>query len=103
MQKVQEDRSSNTPAIEETRFYDPYPVASRSPPKPAGERCSVAFWNLSDRDMMLKVAGQTRPLPRGKSVSMELGRKFSWQVDERQPQEESVAVNDPGLEIVIRR
>jgi hypothetical protein len=103
LQKVQEERSSNAPTGEDAHFYDPYPVATRDPMKPAGERCSVAFWNLSDRDMTLKVAGQVRPLPRGKSVSLQLGRKFTWQVDERRPQEETVAASDPGLEIVIRR
>jgi hypothetical protein len=103
MQKVQEERSSNAANVEDARFYDPYPVASRNPMKPVGERCAVAFWNLSARDMTLKVAGQTRPLLRGQKVSLDLGRKFTWQVDERQPREETVAASDPGLEIVIRR
>jgi hypothetical protein len=100
---VREERSANAPSADATRYYDPYPVVSRDPMKPAGERCAVAFWNLSDRDMTLKVAGQTRLLLRGKSVSVEIARKFTWQVDERQPREETVAAADPGLEIVIRR
>jgi hypothetical protein len=103
MQKVQEERSSNAPGVEDPHFYDLYPVATRNPNKPAGERSSVAFWNLSDRDLTLKVAGQIRTLPRGQKVGLELARKFTWQVDERQPREETVAVTDPGLEIVIRR
>jgi hypothetical protein len=100
---VQEERSSNAPAVDDTHFFDPYPVASRSGTRPVGDRCLVAFWNLTDRDMTLKLAGQHWPLPRGKSLSLELGRKFTWQVDERPPQEGNVAAGDPGLEIVIRR
>ena len=59
MQKVREDRSANGSAAEDSRFYDPYPVASRDPMKLAGERCSVAFWNLS---VIFQVDAPTRVL-----------------------------------------
>jgi hypothetical protein len=80
-----------------------FAVAAGDRAKPAGDRCSVAFWNLSAQDLTLKVDGQKRILPRGKSLTLELDRKFVWQVEGREPEAERVPANETGLEIVIRR
>jgi len=91
------------PGVSESRFFDVYSVASANGVKPAGERCSVAFWNLSKQDLVLKVGGQRQVLGRGKSMTLNLDRQFVWQVEGREPQAEQVPANESALEIVIRK
>lgn len=92
------------PGVTETRpYYDAYTVAPRSSDKPAGDLCWVGFWNLSSRDMTLKLGERTHTLPRGKSIKLEVGRQFAWRIEDREAQNESVSANTSGLEIVIRR
>src|SRR5262249_13589094 len=50
---------------ESLSFYDAYPVARRDPAQPAGDLAQVAFWNLTDRDLTIRLEGQARQLPRG--------------------------------------
>jgi hypothetical protein len=88
---------------ESRRYYDVYPASSATPGQATDGRATIAFWNLTDRDLTLKVDGQERFLVRGKSLTMDLGRQFVWQVSGHDPQNESVARGETGLEIVIRR
>lgn len=87
----------------ESRFYDVYPVATRGAASAASDRCSVVFWNLSGRAVVLKVDGQTRTLAAGANTTLDLRRQFVWQVNDREPQFERVAASDSALEIVLRR
>jgi hypothetical protein len=48
---------------------------------PGKDRLKVGFWNLTGRDITLTVDGKTRTLAKNRSLSLELGREFSWQVD----------------------
>jgi hypothetical protein len=82
--------------------YDVYPVAARGG-VPAGDRPLVSFWNLSDRDLTLKVAGQMYVVPRGGRERLRLDRHFAWQVEGREERNEEVADGGAGLEIVLRR
>jgi hypothetical protein len=92
-----------TPRVTESRSaVASYSVVPRSSEKLAGERCSVGFWNLTNRDLTLKVEGNSRVIPRGKSVTLELGRQFVWQIEGREPQTEQVPPTEAGVEIVIR-
>jgi hypothetical protein len=103
----------NMPAIPETR-EPPRVSESRSlAPQPAetlyvaekrpADTCRVGFWNLSNRDLALTIDGQTRTLPRNRSVTLRLGRVFVWQVDGSKTQMERVPVDQTTHEIVIRR
>jgi hypothetical protein len=92
------------PAVSESRaYFDTYPGGGTGAAKVPADRCSVAFWNLSGQDLSLKVDGQARPLPRGRSVTLTLGRQFVWQVEGREPQKQEVPMKEAALEIVIRR
>ncbi|GIW79995.1 MAG: hypothetical protein KatS3mg105_1802 [Gemmatales bacterium] len=83
-------------------FYDVYASG-----QPAGrhveEKHGVGFWNLSQRDLTLKVAGQTYSLRRGESLRLQLADEFTWQVDQREAQVQRIAPGESSLEIVIRR
>ena len=91
------------PHVTESNFYDVYRVISRQEARPAGDSCSIAFWNLSSTDMALKVAGRTHTLPRDKNLMLTLDREFVWQVEGREAQVERVPAGESALEIVIRR
>jgi hypothetical protein len=69
----------------------------------AGERCKVGFWNVTGRDVTLKVDGQPRLLPRDRAVTLDLGRSFSWQVDQDQAITEHVPVEQPFHEVILRQ
>jgi hypothetical protein len=88
----------------EATYFDSYAVARLAGGKSGGgERYAVGFWNLSQRSLTLKAGGQARVLSAGQSVTMELNREFTWQVEGREIQTARVADGDAGLEIVIRR
>jgi len=63
----------------------------------------VAFWNLTDQDLALRIDGKPQPLQRGQSITLDLGRQFVWQVEGRDPQRENIPLGESALEIVIRR
>lgn len=88
----------------------PKPAVSETPATrtsyyagPAGDTVTVSFWNYSDRDQILSVAGERRLLPRGKGVALDVPREFTWQGDGRGVQQERVPDGKTGLEIVLRR
>jgi hypothetical protein len=87
----------------EPSFYDVYAVAARGGAAPAADRRTVCFWNLSRRDVVLKVAGRRQTLPPGARSRLELGRQFVWQVEGRPERSEDMAADAAGLEVVIRR
>jgi hypothetical protein len=83
------------------KFYDSYLVASGG--RPAGDRCAVMFWNLSGQGLTLTVDGQSRPLPAGQSLRLDLKRDFAWRVAGRDEERQQVPAQESGVEIVIRR
>src|SRR5205823_13840024 len=42
---------------ESTSFFDAYSVASAKTATSGGERCTVDFWNLTERDLLLRIDG----------------------------------------------
>ncbi len=84
------------------KFYDSYFVAAAAR-APGGDRCAVTFWNLSGRRLALTVDGQSRTLPAGQSVRLDLKRDFAWGVSGRDPERQQVPPREAGVEIVIRR
>lgn len=89
---------------ESTSFYDAYSVAGQSGSRVAGDRCTVDFWNLTDRDLILRIQGEPpHLLPRGKSVPVTTARQFTWQVEGRDTETTRVDSGESGMQIVIRR
>jgi hypothetical protein len=84
-------------------YYDAYAVAPRGPTSSVGDRCSVAFWNLTGHELTIKVDGQGHAISAGKSIPLEVGRQFVWKIEGREPQTERIATGESALEIVIRR
>jgi hypothetical protein len=70
--------------------------------KGSGQRCKVGFWNLTGRDVTLKIDGQTRQLPRDRAVTLEIGRAFVYQVDQGQSVTESVPEEELFHEVILR-
>jgi hypothetical protein len=87
----------------ESRYFDAYPVAPSATTQPNNPRCSVSFWNLSSRELVLKVGTQHITLPVGRSTTLDLEREFAWQIEGRKAESGRVAANESALEIVIRR
>ncbi len=91
------------------------PRISESGPHPAGvavtmtsekratQRCSVAFWNLTDRPLTLTIDGQSKVIERSRSTTLDLPRQFVWQIDNRERQVETIPPSESALEVVIRR
>lgn len=92
------------PQVNESRsFFDTYTVSARVSERPEAGRCSIAFWNLTNQDLALRVDGKPQVVAKGKHVTFDLGRQFVWQVEGREPQQEQLPETETGLEIVIRR
>jgi hypothetical protein len=67
------------------------------------ERCMVAIWNLTGRSVTLKVGGQSHVLANGQCLTRDLAREFVWQLENRPPEQRTVAASEAGVEIVIRQ
>lgn len=96
--------STAPPGVDESRrsnYYDAYAV-ERGHARPA-DRCTVGLWNQSAQSVTVTVAGQPRVLQRGQGVTLELPRRFVWQIEGRDPVQETVADGQAGVDIVIRR
>lgn len=88
----------------QSSYFDAYAVAPSAARAPAtSNRCSVSFWNLSGRELILKVGERRVTLDSGRSSTLNLDRQFTWQIEGRDPQNGRIAATDSALEIVIRR
>ncbi len=67
------------------------------------DRCKVGFWNLTGRDVTLKVGGQTRSLPKDRAVTLDLERAFAWQLDQGDMNSERVPEDQPFHEVILRQ
>jgi hypothetical protein len=83
------------PTFNESRSGSKYP--------PMDDRCQVGFWNISGRDLTLKVNGQSRLLLRNRALTLELGRDFVWQIDSREPQRQQVPADQASFEVILRQ
>lgn len=84
-------------------YFDSYAVAATGSASRGDGLCSVSFWNLSAAEMTLKIGEKRTSLPAGRNVTLNLDRRFQWQIEGREMQTGQVSLNDKGLEIVIRR
>lgn len=77
-------------------------------PGPAGmgradDRCSVAFWNLSGRELTLRADGRDYPLAAGRSVTVDVPTSFAWHVTGREAEATRIPTGHASAEILIRR
>jgi len=86
------------PIVTESRSLGGHGQASVS-----GERCKVGFWNLTGRDVTLIIAGQQRTLLKDRAVTLDLGRNFSWQLDQRDAVTERVPEGEAFHEVILRQ
>jgi hypothetical protein len=77
-------------------------LAASSAGTPTKERLKIGFWNLTGRDITVTVEGKTRTLAKNRSLTLELEREFSWQVDRLPPHVERVPDGLAAHEVVIR-
>ncbi|MGL6074622.1 MAG: hypothetical protein ACRC8S_10720 [Fimbriiglobus sp.] len=71
--------------------------------KPTGDLRQINIFNLSDRDIKLKVLKETITLPKGSVISASVPVKFTWSRDDQPTETVEVPANAPGVEIVIRK
>jgi hypothetical protein len=83
-------------------YFDLYPRTTRQASQ-AGDRASVAFWNLTGTTLRLRVQGRDWALPPGRSLTADLPRSFSWGIVGRQDEQTRLASNQSAAEILIRR
>lgn len=69
----------------------------------AADRCKVGFWNLTGRDITLRVDGQPRPLAKNRAVTLDMARSFSWQVDQDRAINELVPAEQAFHEVILRQ
>jgi hypothetical protein len=89
--------------VGDTRFFDSYPVAARPGEARNAARCSVSFWNLTDRQLKVRVAGRSHVVPARQRLMLEVERRFAWEVEGYPPQTQQVEAAHAGAAIVIRR
>jgi hypothetical protein len=97
LHKLDKTVSERAPVIITTRA-----LADGSAATPTKERLKIGFWNLSGRDITLTVEGKTRTLAKNRSLTLELEREFSWQVDRLPGHIERVPEGLAAHEVVIR-
>jgi hypothetical protein len=64
--------------------------------------CKVGFWNLSGRDMAIRVNGTSRSVPRDRAVILDLSREFVWRIEGREPERVVVPEGKSAHEVVLR-
>ncbi len=69
----------------------------------AKERCKVGFWNLTGRDVTLKIDGQPRVLAKNRAMTLDLERSFTWQLDLGDAVTERVPEEQPFHEVILRQ
>jgi len=67
------------------------------------DHCKVGFWNLTGRDVTLKVGGQQQMLPKNRAVTLDLERSFAWQIDQGEAVTERVPEEQPFHEVILRQ
>jgi hypothetical protein len=101
--RLQTTPEEKKPRVRDSNYYDAYAVATNATSKSTEGRCSVSFWNVSDKALVLKVDGRRLSLARGRSVTLDLDRQFTWQIEGREEHAQTVAKTEHALDILIRR
>jgi hypothetical protein len=92
-----------TPGVKESSsYYGSLATAGSGDPSRL-DRCSIGFWNGTQREVTLKVQGQLYRLPAGRGLTLDLPRRFIWQMEDREPKLEELPSSQSALDIVMRR
>ena len=67
----------------------------------ASSTVPVAFWNRSNRDVWVWIAGERRWIRQGRGLTLDLPREFTWQVEGRDSQRVRVPNSRAGQQVVI--
>jgi hypothetical protein len=68
-----------------------------------GDRCKVGFWNLTGRDVTLKIDGRQQTIPKNRSLTLDLDRSFAWQMDQGEIVTERVPDEQTAHEVLLRQ
>ena len=82
----------------------PVVITTRSPSSMPSDkdRCRVGFWNLTNRDVTLTIDGKAWTVPANRTITLETGRQFTWQIGQKAQHVERVADGLATHEVVIR-
>jgi hypothetical protein len=89
--------------VSESRYSSGETTTGYTAEKRNTDQVRVGFWNIANRDVVLKINGRSLTLARNKSVTLTLDRRFVWQLAGSDPQTERVPPTKSTMEIVIRR
>jgi hypothetical protein len=79
-------------------------VASQGGSSIAGDHSNIDFWNLTGKDLVLRINGEAPLLlPRNKNLPLAAGHQITWQVEGHEAQTTRVRNGESALQIVIRR
>jgi hypothetical protein len=93
-----------SPAVKESSsFYDATVSRPREPDPALTDRIRAGFWNLSGREVTLKVEGRNYILAPQQNLRLDVSRRFVWREGDNKPQIEQVPTAYPSVEIVLRR
>jgi hypothetical protein len=101
--KLPAGSENKKPQVRDSNEYDAYPVATAEKAKGTDGRCTVNFWNVSGKALVLKVGDRRLSLATGKSVTLELDRQFAWQIEGREQRTQTIPQAECALDILIRR
>ncbi|MBM4067538.1 MAG: hypothetical protein FJ271_01130 [Planctomycetes bacterium] len=62
----------------------------------------VGFWNISGKDVNLKVNGETHLVPRNRTLNLRLDRSFIWQAGTNDAKQEQIAESQTTHEVILR-
>lgn len=94
--------NKRAPAIIESRSLGGDYAEGTPKVKQLGDRCKVGFWNVSGKDVRLRIGARDFDLPRDRAITLELERQFAWQIGQREATSERVPANQAFFEVIIR-
>ena len=95
---------NQVPAVGESRaLYQPTAAVTESSSRAGTEKARVGFWNLSGRDVVLRVDGRSHFLAQGTCLKLDVARTFAWKVGDYDTQVEQMPGRVASMELVIRR
>ncbi len=93
-------RSARYVTASPTSFYRPAYYNPSNPPRNRDE-VLVTLENRTDRGLFVYLDGVRYLILDGQSLTREVGREFTWQVEGRPPQREQVPSGEQGVRIPI--
>lgn len=95
---------ATSPKVTESRsFPQTTQDYSTTTARKVSEQVRVSFWNLSNRDLTLRIDGVVRVLGRDRSLTLTLPREFLWAQEDREALREVVPPQHNRLDIVLRQ